>query len=88
MPLPEDERLPPPDHDRQGGHRAARPEPRGQLAGVVLAAHRPAEGDRRGHETGERALQMGVDAVPQLLERGRREALARRDQPRALGLPP
>src|SRR5262249_36503081 len=47
-----------------------------------------AEGEPCAGETWKRALETGVDALAESLERRRVETLARRDEPVALGLPP
>jgi hypothetical protein len=76
VPFTESQRLPRRDDDRQRGHRAARAKRLGQASEVVFGPDRPAERDRRGRQTGERALEMAVDAFAEPGERGRDEALA------------
>jgi hypothetical protein len=76
VPFAEGERLPRADDDGQRRHRAALAQRAGEISRVVFPAHRPAEGEARGREAGERALQVGVDALRPARERRRVDPLA------------
>src|SRR5262245_36266011 len=88
MPLAKDERLVRGDDHGQRGDGAPVAERLGERSGVVLAADGPAEPKPRRGETGERALEVRVEAPAEAFDGGGVERLARGDEAFTLALSP
>src|SRR5262245_39960139 len=88
MPLAKDERLAQGDDHGQRGDGAPFAERLGEGPSVVFVADGPAEAEAGRGKTGERALEVRVEASAEALEGGGVERLARGDQALTLALSP
>src|SRR5262249_61303454 len=88
VPIVKEERLARGDDHGQRGDGAPAAERLGERSGIVLPADGPAEPEPRRGETGERALEVRVEAPAEALDGGGVERLARGDQALTLALSP